>query len=1100
MATSPVGLSLPKVHLGSFSALDIVGNMYDDDGSTAARAGAGVGVAISTASPELRNENTAPEANGDNIPYGGGGTPIDPVLMQDTSMSSLSDGREWTQQPPAAATPSRPDPRATSPAASHNQPQPTRQISGLSSPSSFLPSGSISQQVDTPPTDMGSPSLPSPTTTPKSLSYLPPGAASPHYTTPTRNYPFDNGMAGIGSGGGRATSSVYSRTGRPPSSPPPPQEQSPRDRGTVRSQSSLAEPSQQPNGVVDGSRDRVDGTAPGPSRRQPSQRQSSSPSPPNPTSSPDLGRMNQESYAPNGMGMGMHDPSYGAAASPSRRKTSQYYPQTMQALPVNQASPYPSMPSSASPQQQQQSYINDPQPQLQTRGGPKVASVVVEEVCIECMMRDRDMADIDVLGEGVWERESDASYNELVRLEDEAEHRAGMSGMSLGSFDYHQSTGRPKARGWPLSTENLKVWLTMNPKEPQARWQTLEAYLKSQSALLMAEAAARAQAVRESRLLDNRMRETYSQIRESSQDLSIRQSQTYPNGLPPVGVPIRVPRSASVYSNAPVGSAERDATLLESGLIVERVDLKKEEQEERARMKREELSDRQLRLRMSATGTNDAASAYSAPSPTIDNTVLYQGASPYAMANQSVGQLSPSSNNRFSVMSSGQGSSIRPGMNRPPSHMSTDTTTTGSMMDMHLGLDQDRRAHVGQALPYDFSAPPSMVHGAGDAQYIDRGFVTEPEVANDRASSAKTKKKSKGLGKLWKLMTGQGKDPVEQPKTKAQRYVEEDLSQPLAPPPPISYLVNGRSDHGPHSKHRTSPSLSTGLTSPHSRENGSDDPRSSRDDGAFDVDGGDERDDSYRSRNNRRPSISDLRMQQARALAPSPTPTYPEKSLPPLPYDNSMAPKQPVRPATLYANRNESYSQGDLLAPHAPFKSETRRQSFNGVPNGVQNSAQRQSWAVPNQNGGTSPPPIPARYDEFGGSRRSLVGPVELARRPDDEDATLSSRRSKTRSRFGISALFAPTKKTSPALPPMLHLGASSSATLAPARPYDVNHGRDYSISHSSFSDVGNPRSNGSHNARASLNSTKKLALIPQEEDFVAYRYPSHSQTLPNYR
>lgn len=118
----------------------------------------------------------------------------------------------------------------------------------------------------------------------------------------------------------------------------------------------------------------------------------------------------------------------------------------------------------------------------------------------------------------------------------------------------------------------------------------------------------------------------------------------------------------------------------------------------------------------------------------------------------------------------------------------------------------------------------------------------------------------------------------------------------------------------------------------------------------------------------------------------------------------------------------------------------------------------------------------------------------------DDEEQTLSSRSVKTRSRFGLSALFAPTKKPAQTLPPMLQIGSVSSATLAPARPYDLHHARDYSLSHSSFSEAGNARSNGSHNPRQSVMSTNKLALIPQEDDFVAYRYPSHSQTLPSYR
>lgn len=120
----------------------------------------------------------------------------------------------------------------------------------------------------------------------------------------------------------------------------------------------------------------------------------------------------------------------------------------------------------------------------------------------------------------------------------------------------------------------------------------------------------------------------------------------------------------------------------------------------------------------------------------------------------------------------------------------------------------------GQELLHDLSAPPSMEFGGRDSAFVDRGFVTEPEAVNDKASTTKTKKKAKGLGKLWRLMTGQGKDS-ESAKSQAPKFapLEEDLSQPLAPPPPISYLVNGRADHVPHTKHRSSPSLSTGMGS-----------------------------------------------------------------------------------------------------------------------------------------------------------------------------------------------------------------------------------------------------------------------------------------------
>lgn len=41
------------------------------------------------------------------------------------------------------------------------------------------------------------------------------------------------------------------------------------------------------------------------------------------------------------------------------------------------------------------------------------------EICVECMMRDRDMADVDVTTPGVWERASDVDFEEQMRWEAE---------------------------------------------------------------------------------------------------------------------------------------------------------------------------------------------------------------------------------------------------------------------------------------------------------------------------------------------------------------------------------------------------------------------------------------------------------------------------------------------------------------------------------------------------------------------------------------------------------------------------------------------------------------------------------------------------------
>ena len=75
-----------------------------------------------------------------------------------------------------------------------------------------------------------------------------------------------------------------------------------------------------------------------------------------------------------------------------------------------------------------------------------------EEVCVECAMRDQDMADVVVVGPGIWDRESDVLFEELLRREEEEE----ASGI-LAS----ECSSRPRARGGRLTEQNLKLWATM---------------------------------------------------------------------------------------------------------------------------------------------------------------------------------------------------------------------------------------------------------------------------------------------------------------------------------------------------------------------------------------------------------------------------------------------------------------------------------------------------------------------------------------------------------------------------------------------------------------------------------------------------------------
>jgi len=160
-----------------------------------------------------------------------------------------------------------------------------------------------------------------------------------------------------------------------------------------------------------------------------------------------------------------------------------------------------------------------------------------------------------------------------------------------------------------------------NPREPASRQQTLNTYLKSQRTLLQAEALAHARAMQEAKQLDNRMRDTYSQLRRSAYDMGAASSPADDFG----GVRIKPPHSPSSPAKIHVHtrSQSREITLLENGMIVEHVDVRKEEREARERRRKEEKRAR----KSSRSSIMDVTSIISAQSngPLTDN-----GLKPYS--------------------------------------------------------------------------------------------------------------------------------------------------------------------------------------------------------------------------------------------------------------------------------------------------------------------------------------------------------------------------------------------------------------------------------------------------------------------------------------
>lgn len=67
-------------------------------------------------------------------------------------------------------------------------------------------------------------------------------------------------------------------------------------------------------------------------------------------------------------------------------------------------------------------------------------------------MRDQDMADVVVVGPGIWDRESDGLYEELLRREEEEEATGILPS---------ECSSRPRAKGGRLTEQNLKLWASM---------------------------------------------------------------------------------------------------------------------------------------------------------------------------------------------------------------------------------------------------------------------------------------------------------------------------------------------------------------------------------------------------------------------------------------------------------------------------------------------------------------------------------------------------------------------------------------------------------------------------------------------------------------
>ena len=221
-----------------------------------------------------------------------------------------------------------------------------------------------------------------------------------------------------------------------------------------------------------------------------------------------------------------------------------------------------------------------------------------------------------------------------------------------------------------------------------------------------------------------------------------------------------------------------------------------------------------------------------------------------------------------------------------------------------------------------------------------------------------------------------------------------------------------------------------------------------------------------------------------------------EKSLPPLPQGELPAQILPsdLRPRTLYTYDPRQLPPGsgpanDFLPPQAPFRStEVRRQSFGGISS--RPNLPTQTMPISKPVGFDAHRAFGPHYNEFGISHRSL-GKLEESPSRSPSPFPLTKRKSK----FALSSLLGKKQDKQSVQENHVHqypaIGCSFYDT-----PDDVAM-NGYAASASRHSAISASTNTQNPNLRASIISRKALEeLVQQDDEFVAYRYPSNDQRL----
>jgi hypothetical protein len=171
-------------------------------------------------------------------------------------------------------------------------------------------------------------------------------------------------------------------------------------------------------------------------------------------------------------------------------------------------------------------------------------------------------------------------------------------------------------------------------------------------------------------MIDDQMRDTYAQFRKSAYELGSN-AQTIDDNS---GVRIKAHSLSAPL--VPISSPSREVTLLENGMIVEHVDIKKEVRERRREEKRE-----RSRVRKSSRGSRggDVTSVYSLGTPMHTDSGFFSGIRSESRYSQSISQRPTS------VMTGGN--------DRPPTILRAQSQASFSDMQSIGSTTSPRRSH-----------------------------------------------------------------------------------------------------------------------------------------------------------------------------------------------------------------------------------------------------------------------------------------------------------------------------------------------------------------------------------------------------------------------